>query len=40
MRHSLEQAQIRFRQKEVLLMVPIAKMWFKKPEGNPQKKVK
>lgn len=30
MRHSLEQAQIRFRQKET---------WFKKPEGSPQKEV-
>lgn len=37
MRHPLEQAQVK--QKEVLLMVVKAKMWFKKPEGNPQKKV-
>lgn len=37
-RHSPEQAQIRCRQ-EVLLMVVTAKMRFKKPEGNPQKKV-
>lgn len=38
-RHSLEQAQIRFRQTDVLMMAPTAKMWLRKPEGNPQKKV-
>lgn len=38
-RHSLEQTQIRFKQKEVLLTEPIVKMWFMKPYGNPQKKL-
>ena len=38
-RHPLEQAQIRFKQKEVLLTELIVKTWFKKPYGNPQKKI-
>lgn len=38
-KHSLEQAQIRFKQKEVLLRERIVKMWFMKPCGNPQKKI-